>query len=534
VQRAKWYRLVLALAALIASPRFAAAQPQAEELPPVPSVLRFSPILEGPTIIDSGIQTHLTTAEPDTVDRPLPINLATALRLSDARPLMIAAAQASVTVAAAQLERANVIWVPSLNLGAYYYRHDGGAQVVQSGNMVVNSRQEFIGGGGVTATFATTDAIYEPLSARQMLRARERDVQAARNDALLAVAEEYFTVQEARGRYTGMLDAAHRARLLVDQVHALARGLTAPVEADRARTLLAEVEQSVETAQQDWRVSSANLTRLLRLDPRAVIVPLEPDHLQIVLISPQQSLDDLIPLGLTNRPELASHQAIVQATIARLKQEKMRPLIPSLLVTGNNTPGDYFMGGIYGDGRNGSLNQWAGRSDVSVQAIWQLENLGMGNRARIRERAGQRQLAAIELFAVQDRVAAEVTQAQAQLIAAAARTVQAENGLKEALISYKGNVEGLRQTIRFADVLQLVNRPQEVVNALMQLEQAYTLYFTTVADYNRAQFRLFHALGYPAQILACERPVGEIVPVDTSRPCPLPRVCAPPPCTTCR
>ena len=52
------------------------------------------------------------------VDRPYPINLATALRLSDARPLVVAAAQAGVWVAEAELTRAKVLWVPTLNIWA--------------------------------------------------------------------------------------------------------------------------------------------------------------------------------------------------------------------------------------------------------------------------------------------------------------------------------------------------------------------------------------------------------------------------------
>lgn len=512
------------------------AQPAIEELPPTRPIQMAgrSPVLQGPVQFSSPASVKLATPEPEDCERPLPINLATALRLADARPLTIAAAQASVTVAAAQLDRANVLWAPSLNLGAYYYRHDGGAQLIQNGNLAVNSRQEFIGGGGLTATFATTDAIFEPLAARQVLRSHQIDVQAARNDVLLEVAQAYFNVQESRGRYAGMLDTVARARALVRQVHALSRDLASPIEIDRARTLLAEVEQQLISAQQDWRVSSATLTRLLRLDPRCVIVPLEPDHMQVMLIAPQEPVDHLIPIGLTNRPELGSQQAMVQATIARLKQERMRLLVPSVLLSGNNTPGDLLMGGVYGTGQNGSLNQWSGRSDTSLQLIWQYENLGMGNRARIRERDGQRQQAIIELFNVQDHVAADVAQAHARLASAEGRALQAEAGLKTAIISYDGNLEGLHQTVRFGDVLQLVNRPQEVVNALMQLEQAYTLYFTTVADYNRSQFELYHALGYPAQVLACERSPGDIVPVETSRPCPLPRVCAPPPCAHCR
>ena len=60
-------------------------------------------------------------------DRVFPINLATALRLSDARPLVVAAAQTGVWIAEAELTRAKVLWVPSVIAGVDYTRHDGGA-----------------------------------------------------------------------------------------------------------------------------------------------------------------------------------------------------------------------------------------------------------------------------------------------------------------------------------------------------------------------------------------------------------------------
>jgi outer membrane protein TolC len=272
---------------------------------------------------------------------------------------------------------------------------------------------------------------------------------------------------------------------------------------------------------------------VLRLNPEAVVVPLEPDFLQVSLIAPTATLDELIPVGLRNRPELASHRAVVEATLARLKQERMRPLIPSLLVTGNGTPDFFFQGGVFGTGSPG-LNQWSGRSDVAMQVVWQAENLGFGNQSLIRKRQGEMQLATVELFQVQDRVAAEVTQAKAELQAATERAAEAERGLKGSLATYKGNLRGLGQTTRFGDLLTLVNRPQEVVAALSQLQQAYLNYYRTTADYNRAQFRLYYALGFPSQILACQNPPGVIEPVDGTRPCYLPPVQHCPPCNYCR
>jgi hypothetical protein len=137
--------------------------------------------------------------------------------------------------------------------------------------------------------------------------------------------------------------------------------------------------------------------------------------------------------------------------------------------------------------------------------LWELQSLGFGNRARVNERRAENQLAALELLRLQDRVAAEVVQAHAQTQASAARLSEAEVGLKDALDSAARNLEGLGQTRRAAEVTILVIRPQEAVAAVQALAQAYADYYAAVADYDRGQFRLYRALGHPAQALAGEQ-----------------------------
>ena len=85
-------------------------------------------------------------------------------------------------------------------------------------------------------------------------------------------------------------------------------------------------------------------------------------------------------------------------------------------------------------------------------------------------------------------------------------------------------MEGIGQTTRLENFLVMVYRPQEAVYSLELLKVAFDEYFTAVADYNRAAFQLFHALGYPAYEIAGRRPAGEVVPVDTDRPGFLPPV----------
>src|SRR5262249_37842165 len=98
-----------------------------------------------------------------------------------------------------------------------------------------------------------------------------------------------------------------------------------------------------------------------------------------------------------------------------------------------------------------------------------------------------------------------------------------------AIINFDGNYEGLAQTRRFQNILVQVFRPQEAVIALSDLMHCYHEYFTTVADYNRAQFEMYHALGYPAAEIAEMQPPGELAPENTSRPGYLPPVGEGPP-----
>jgi outer membrane protein TolC len=512
--------------------------PATETLPP-PQSLENVPPTPLPASADKA--TELKAPPLEATDRPLPINLAAALKLADARPLIVTAAQAGVWVAEAQLTRARLLWVPTLEFSSAYLRHDGyGPDLNRGLNTAarpLNQNINFLysGFGLINTAVETTDAIFTPLVARQTLKSRKFDMQTAKNDALLQTTNAYFTVHQYRGMYAAALDVVDRGRKLVQRVEKQSIDLVPKAEVDRARAILAQLEQHATSMREAWRVNSADLTQVLRLDPQAVIVPLEHDHLQITLVDPGRPLNELMPIALLNRPELASQKALVEAVAAQIRQEKWRPLIPSLYLNGFQTPGEKIQMGVFGLGSGSSMNLWSTRDDITPQITWAAESMGFGNLARIKEARGNQSLQIVHLFQVQDAVAADVTRTQARLQSAAARVGQAERALREALTTYDKNYEGLLQTKRAEKkgvLLIQVYRPQEVVFALEHLKQAYDEYFMTVADYNRAQFTMFHALGYPAAEIARLRPPGEAAPVDTTRPPVLPPVGnGPPPAT---
>jgi hypothetical protein len=138
--------------------------------------------------------------------------------------------------------------------------------------------------------------------------------------------------------------------------------------------------------------------------------------------------------------------------------------------------------------------------------LWTLQNFGLGNRALIRQRAAENKAALTEMFRVQDRVAAEVVQAYSLAQTSEGRIREAEAELREAQELVRQVLVALSQTQQpgGGGPVLLLQRPQEVVAAIQSLQQAYADYYSSIADYNRAQFQLYRALGQPAQFAASQ------------------------------
>ena len=412
-----------------------------------------------------------------------------------------------------------MLWLPTVTFGADYFRHDGIVQDATTGLIQNDSHQGIVLGMGPTVNLDIGNAIFAPLVARQQLTARKADLQAASNDSLLAVSDAYFNVQQARGELAGAIVATQRTEELVRRTKKLAPALVPELEIDRAEEELATCQENELFARERWKVASAELIRVLRLEPSAQVEPVEPPQLRVELVDINKPVDDLIPLGLTYRPELASQQAQVQATLTLLKEEKLRPLIPSLLIRGFSTPVAGTLASSYAIyGINGTLTSTGFRNDIDVQLLWQLENLGFGNVAKIHQRQAENGAAVIDLLRIEDRVAAEVAQAHAQAQMAARRVEVTEKRLRFAVHSANKNLVALGQTKGAGPLNALLVRPQEAVAAIQALSQAYIGYYGAVADANRAQFRLYRALGQPAQCLLQDQSVSTLSAPATLSP----------------
>ena len=285
----------------------------------------------------------------------------------------------------------------------------------------------------------------------------------------------------------------------------LAPALIAPFEVNRAKTEQQSLRQAQQLAIRDWRVASARLAEVLLLDPATLLEPIEPPYLQVTLISCERALDDLVAIALSNRPEITSRRELVAAANMFLKREKSRPFLPNLFVLSPTTTTGLLPAGSYFAGPNNMMNSNGSRFDIEVAAVWELQNAGLGNVGLIRQRRAERDLAAIDLTRILFRVRSEITQADARLQTARIRVVETEEEVRQSVESADKNFIGLRQTTRPAgELLRLVVRPQEVVQAIEAMNQAYQQYAAAISEYNAAQFDVYHALGQPAQFVTSQ------------------------------
>src|SRR5262249_38699799 len=155
---------------------------------------------------------------------------------------------------------------------------------------------------------------------------------------------------------------------------------------------------------------------------------------------------------------------------------------------GSTNPAGTLAGGYFGGGLNSNLGHFGARGDFDLPVLWELQNLGFGNKALVDQRRSENQLSVLELFRLPARVAGEVAQAYAQAQSAASGLGKAESALRDAVDSANKNFEGLGETKTAGGrVIVLVIRPQEVVAAVQALALAYNDYFGAAADFNRAQ-----------------------------------------------
>lgn len=454
----------------------------AGKIPPVPEML---PVAE----FNAPELTELNSPGADSMR----LNLPTALSMIGGEHPAVGLAQWKVQEAYARLDQANILWLPSIQPGFSFDRHDGNLQP-SDGSIVDVNRNSFqygLGAGatgagttplpGLVARFHLADAIFQPEIAEKAAWAKGHAVDAVLNEQLLKVASRYLDLLESEQNLRILEETRNHTTGLAKLTHdfaAAGQGLQS--DADRMKTESALDENRVVSGRERIEIASARLSEALSVDAGQQIVPLDPTVVPIDLVSLDMEKGTLISTGLANRPELKEAQNLVAVACEQYKRQQYAPFIPSVLLG--------FSSGGFGGGLGNSLNDVGGRYDFDALVTWEIRNLGFGEGAARRETQAQVEQARFQKIRVLDKVAREIVEAHTQVIHRSENIKITKAGIKSAEESYQRNLSRIRDG---------QGLPIEVLQSVRALEDARRAYLTAVIQYNQAQFRLQWALGWP-------------------------------------
>src|SRR5262249_1626943 len=180
-------------------------------------------------------------------------------------------------------------FLPSINPGLNYDSHTGTLQQ-SNGNILSLDRSALYVGAGANAIAAGTVSIpgvyyagnvgyglYLYLASKQVVRQREFDAVAVRNQMFLQVTTAYSELLRAEGRRAASIQARDEAREIARLTSAYARaGQGRVADANRAATVLASWESRIQATEAELLTASAPLCQLLNLDPSIRLHPTHP------------------------------------------------------------------------------------------------------------------------------------------------------------------------------------------------------------------------------------------------------------------
>jgi outer membrane protein TolC len=446
------------------------------------------------------------------------IDLTAALQLAGVQNPEFNVARTRILEAVAMRQLAAAYFLPSINPGLNYDSHTGNLQQ-SDGNILSLNRSAFYVGAGSNAVGSGTvnipgvyfagnigAGVFNYLASRQTVRRREFESTAVRNQVFLQVTWAYSELLRAEGRRAAQTQARDEARVVARLTADFsATGLGRAADANRAVTQLARREADIQAAEAEILVASANLCRLLNLDPTIRLHPTDAVVVPQPLVPDPMPLCELIALGMLNRPELEAQRAAIQAALMSLDGAKILPFSPTTLVG--------FSAGAFAGGSNlvrPLFSGLGGRTDLDAVVYWTIQNLGVGNVALIRMANARLKVNQFQQVEILNRVRAEVAEAYARTHARYAQIGIYEEAVRSGYLAFHQDLDRIRfmAANRVRDVL-----PIELLNSFDLLANARVEYVDAIVDYNRAQFAMYVALGQPpANSLAHPVPVEGVSP----------------------
>ncbi|HLH52620.1 MAG TPA: TolC family protein [Verrucomicrobiae bacterium] len=425
------------------------------------------------------ISVRLSAAAEETNATEHVIDLPTALRLAGAQNLDVQIAREQLNQAQASKQSAMEQFFPWIAPGISYHRRDGLAQAVPSGVISDAHFQSYSPGVTLGAQVTVGDAIYNSLAAKQLAHASSYALESQRQLAVFAAAQGYFELVKAQALLAVVREAIQISEDYQQQLRAgVAAGVAFRGDELRVQTQTEQYRISLEQALEQARVAGVNLATLLHLDSTVELVPRDNGMNAILLFSTNSAMGSLVERALRTRPELKESQAMVAAAMDTKKGALYGPLVPSL--------GAQIFGGGIGGGPDSGRSTFGAEGDYAVGVSWRIGPGGVFDSGRINSSKARLAAARLDGAKLKDAIVADVVSSLTRLNSTAAQVQLARKNLSTAAET----LDLMRQRKEFGVGIVL-----ETIQAQQALTQARSAYVTALAEQNKAQYALNHAVG---------------------------------------
>lgn len=416
-------------------------------------------------------------AEPAEEAKPVPVSLDSVLRLAEEQNGQIAVARERVNEAYLQKDVAELAWLPAVNVGVSYFRHEGGIQDLD-GRLLRNSFGNLFPGLDVLGRLDLREITFARLNAERQIWQQKGELTRVNSETLLEASSTYIDLLTARTASVIVEEQVRPTEKLLER----AEKVEDPVGKLQIEALRGELQnrrQTLAKLKQQGDAAAAKLAYLLGVGPCALMVPTDPRLVPLHLIDATPPCCELVAMAMAGGPGLYEMEQLLSLLHQGLEQA--------------NGPGRWLpifemrmQEGALGAGPNSTLD-WANRWDLGLQMRWNLSDYLIQRRQQ-RVAASKVQQVHLTYDDLRAKLSLGVQEAREAILSGQEQMKLAENQIRHAREGYRLSDERLNENLAGSSTL-------EVLGALRSAELAQLNYLTTVAAYNKAQLRLMILLG---------------------------------------
>jgi outer membrane protein TolC len=412
--------------------------------------------------------------------KPLPIGLDTVLHLAEEQNGQIAVAREKVQEAYVEKDLAHSCWLPSINVGPSYYRHEGGIQDF-NGNLIHSSMGAVLAGVEITSHIDLREAVFAKVNAERKVWQQKGELSRITSEQLLEAATTYIDLLVAR---TGEAIARNILKYEEDMLEQ-ARGI---VKAEPGTQYIVEgfqgevaaLRQGIVKLHHQGDAAATRLAYLLGLGPCVELVPVDEKLIPVDLVEPTAPAEQLISQAVTSGPSVRElEQMLAVVTAAREKARGPGRFLPNLEVCAGE--------GAFGAGPGARLD-WDNRFDLGLKARWCLTDLFT---AKDQKRQADSQIQQLHLTYedLKARLASEVQEAHAASVSGREEIPLAGEALRHAEQGYQLSHKRLKDNVPGSTTT-------EVMGYIRALQGTYMNDLAVISDYDKAQLRLLVLTGF--------------------------------------